>query len=159
VRTRLQIPNTSTELVLSEDWTFPLYHETRNLKFLEKLTGLKPSSSWGDPYYEFCYVGSRRFGELKATEVTVPKGTTLIVDRVYIRKPKHLQPYNSVTFCLRGALKGPKAFRSGRFWAKLVDVNRIECEVVGATILGGSFNPHESCGREESGSEREPVAA
>jgi hypothetical protein len=51
-------------------------------------------------------------------QCTVPRGATLTVDRIYIRKGK--QDYDSLTFWATGL--GAKKIR---FWAKLADVNRI----------------------------------
>lgn len=72
----------------------------------------------------------------EVTNVTIPAGTVLIVDRIYIRKG--LEEFNSVTFRIddcpddrlrpkkrKGQFKG-----QARFWAKLKDVNGILVEAV-----------------------------
>jgi hypothetical protein len=52
--------------------------------------------------------------------VTIPAGSELIIDRVYIRKGQ--AEYSSVSFYVDKMFKGCKP----RFWAKLEDVNYIE---------------------------------
>lgn len=51
---------------------------------------------------------------------TFPKGSVLEIDRIYIRQGN--EAYSSITFKIRG-----KTVR--RFWAKLDDANKIECEI------------------------------
>jgi hypothetical protein len=118
---RLFIPEIGTKLKLTQDWTFPLHFETRNKGAFEKL---------GIPF-----VGDKRrygwFGDAtQANPVSLPKETLLIVDRIYIRKGTtydggSLSQFSSLSFwCQCPGVKG-----KFRFWAKLPDVNRIECEV------------------------------
>lgn len=57
------------------------------------------------------------------TEITLPKGTILEVDRVYIRQGN--ARCSSVTFKIR---QNKKVLR---FWAKLEEVNQIHCQIVG----------------------------
>ena len=112
-----------TELVLEKDWTFPLYFEYRNEIYGRK-QGIKPprvqrgAHSWETGWRQ----------RDKSVQHTIPAGTILIVDRVYIRKGKDMSKYSSLTFrCYTpptGKAKKPKSI--GRFWAKLADVNRIE---------------------------------
>jgi hypothetical protein len=59
---------------------------------------------------------------------TLPKGTQLKFDRIYIRAG--VTAYNSVTF--RTTKIGPdKKLHSKRFWVKLQDANNIVCNIVG----------------------------
>ena len=59
---------------------------------------------------------------------TLPAGTQLVIDRIYIRRG--VEAYNSVTF--RTNKNCPeKKFRSKRFWARLADVNKIVADVIG----------------------------
>lgn len=57
---------------------------------------------------------------LNTIPFTIPKGYTLIVDRIYIRKGA--KDYSSLTFRCNGYGK------SSRFWAKLNECNTIEFE-------------------------------
>jgi hypothetical protein len=100
---KLYIPEIGDMIVLTEDWTFNIYNEYRNNKLYEKM-------GW-----ETRYGGTR----LEKHEIMFPKGTSLKIDRIYIRKGS--SDYSSITFYVgSGNLKG------ARFWAKLADVNRIE---------------------------------
>lgn len=110
---RITIPTIGSDLILAEPWAFMLYHECRNEKFLQTL-GVDYVHKWAD------------YGKkLNSTEVALPKGTRLKVDRVYIKKGGG--DYDSVTFTMKkGNYPGDKK-KSGRFWAKLNDVNRIVC--------------------------------
>lgn len=72
----------------------------------------------------------------KQAEVTLPKGTELALDRIYIRRGA--EGYDSATFrvvdCpdkkLAPKRAGGTLSRAPRFWAKLPEVNRIECKVI-----------------------------
>jgi len=66
----------------------------------------------------------------KFYSVTIPAGTLLEVDRIYIRKGAN--DFSSVTFkWVKGEGKNKKTLR---FWAKLEDINNIECELAGKNI-------------------------
>jgi hypothetical protein len=58
--------------------------------------------------------------ENNCLDYTLPAGTVLKVDRIYIRKGKGMSDYSSVTFY---ATIGKKKYR---FWSKLADVNNIK---------------------------------
>lgn len=61
----------------------------------------------------------------KSIKVTLPKGTILKIDRIYIRKGS--SDYSSITFYAKDMLKpNTKKKYSPRFWAKLSDCNQIE---------------------------------
>ena len=68
------------------------------------------------------YQLSSRFKKDSIT-VTLPKGTILKVDRIYIRKGK--SDYSSITFYCKNLpnTTSKKKSKSFRFWAKLEDVN------------------------------------
>lgn len=107
---KLYIPEIGDQIVLTNDWTFNLYYEYRNSSLMEKI-GEK--FNWSDL-------------SMKAKAVTIVKGTTLKVDRIYIRKGN--SEYSSLTFYIvSGDWKG------ARFWAKLKDVNNIEFDEVKTT--------------------------
>ena len=139
---KFYIPEIGDEIRLLTDWTFNLHNESRNEsldKFL--MVGFPPRSWNNDP----------------PVPVTIPAGTILIIDRVYIRKGQG--DFSSITFRWKGA-SNPGGFEEAddyrvivtpgtrttptvygkkqvkvpkqpiRFWAKLTDVNEIECERV-----------------------------
>jgi len=58
-------------------------------------------------------------------KVSLPKGTVLAVDRIYIRQ--QASDFDSVTFRLQSTPGGKKG--KPRFWAKLSDVNKINMVV------------------------------
>lgn len=131
---QITIPTIGSDLILEEPWAFMLYHESRNIGFLENLghdpwkgtkidTGEK---NWnGDPIHDI------------VTEVALPKGTRLKVDRIYIKKGAGR--FDSVTFTMkRGNYPGNKKL-GGRFWVKLNDVNRIVCSWDEETVKRFTF--------------------
>jgi hypothetical protein len=149
---RMFIPEIGTRFTLQEDWTFTLHKEHRNDTVWEKLRAADPDTfeqleaeirraldlmneyrdrpisrdpntrerneaQWRaqlDHYYD-----------IQKVDVTLPAGTEITLDRLYIRKG--ISDYSSATFNLNATnhpaldVKGRK-----RFWAKLQDVNRIE---------------------------------
>lgn len=60
-------------------------------------------------------------GGLVSMPFTLPKGTEMVFDRIYIRKGS--EDYNSVTFRL---VTCPLTKKKLRFWARLTDVNQME---------------------------------
>ena len=79
---KLYIPAIGDRLVLTKDWEFLLYLERRNTAFAKehKLVDEKFGESYWDAFEDGRY-GNR----LKSVTASLPKGTTLEVDRVYIR--------------------------------------------------------------------------
>ena len=119
---RITIPTIGSDLILAEPWAFMLFHEGRNSKFLEVL---------GFEYGQGTEIDTGRTGwngnKIKdtASEVVLPTGTRLKVARIYIKNG--VGAFDSVTFSIRkGGWPNDKK-KSGRFWAKLNDVNRIVC--------------------------------
>ena len=113
VSNRLTIPTIGSVLTLNEDWTFGLYPESRNEKFWNLITGSEyPLFKNG---YVLCKAGA-------FIAVTLPAGTVLIVDRIYLRKG--IQNYDSISLKIR---EHPidKRFLKKRFWAKLDHFNTI----------------------------------
>lgn len=90
------VPAKGTSMELTSDWAFNLYHENRN-KSLFKHLGITYQSDAST-----------------SSEVTIPAGSILIVDRYYIRGDIR---FDSITFRSRIGKATP------RFWAKLSDVN------------------------------------
>jgi hypothetical protein len=106
---KLYVPACGDRIVLSKDWTFSLYNERRNWTLIEALCAERPGwQNYGKPFQD----------------VTLPEGTTLEVDRIYIRTfnksaSSDENDFDSITFKIVGKKKQ-------RFWAKLKDCNNIE---------------------------------
>lgn len=114
------IPTIGTDLVLTEDWAFPLQAEYRNEQAFKVFFGEKD------------YPGNYA---KKTAALLIPSGSVLRIDRIYIRKGAG--DFDSVTFNLvdcprkEWAPKAAGGTRKGtcRFWAKLGDVNAMVCTV------------------------------
>lgn len=104
----LFIPEIGTKLKLTASWTFVLCGESRNAKLFQLLGKTM----------------SYRCNEV----VTIPEGTTLSVDRIYIRKG--VSNYSSVTFTIPKDVNKKHPLAGSRFWAKLSDANKIEFELL-----------------------------
>ena len=137
---KLYIPSLGDQMRLTADWTFDLYDENRNATLMEHIGDTRPICiTYGDEY--------------TTIPCTLPAGTILKMDRIYIRKGQ--DNFDSVTFMLVGAkteakvverkatkyMGGPdhgktfsynerKPARPVRFWVKLQDANNIEFEPV-----------------------------
>ena len=125
--TRVVIPDIGYELKLDQDWKFTLKCERRNhlYKFLQD-KGQTPTKSNIQNQYRWSYNGP-------SVEVTILTGSTLSVDRVYIRKG--VSGYSSVTFYLdsgavvsTGRPMNSTTTKKLRFFASLKDVNKIVCK-------------------------------
>lgn len=136
----LYIPEIGDEIRLTADWVFGLYNEDRNSTLMEVI-GDTREIGWD-------WYSSTR--PLTTIPCTIPAGSVLKVDRIYIRKGN--KEYSSLTFLWKGMKTDPrvternmraiygngqyedstyevkKPARAVRFWAKLDDVNKIECE-------------------------------
>lgn len=148
---QLMIPALGATLALQEPWTFGLYRERKNETLIQALSitsprprdGMFNTHGWPETYSidaantgEMTLAdGSTRFvryGE-RIMPVTLPAGTVLVVDRIYVRKGSKDFDFDSVTFrikeCPAGDLmsRRPK-YRAIRFWAKLEDVNGMVVE-------------------------------
>lgn len=129
------IPDIGTQLKLTEAWIFQLYPEFRNstiigamgdeIKNLKKVVYKTGVHRWNNlPYEEFFY------------EMFLPIGSILTVKRVYIRNGQ--SDYSSLTFTLNETThpfllynkQKKKKKTCGYFWAKLSDVNQIQCEIL-----------------------------
>jgi len=136
---KLYIPEIGDELKLTDHWTFDLYNEDRNSTLMEFINDQRETA-----YGSF----DKDFG---AIPHTIPAGSILKVDRIYIRKGA--EEFSSITFYWKGMRTQPKMVerqytifsgshraattemvkkpaRPVRFWAKLADVNDIEFELV-----------------------------
>jgi hypothetical protein len=108
---KLFIPELGTKIKLTQNWIFPLHAENKNKGAYMALVKMPLIFDWTQSV---------------TTSVTLPVGTILIVDRIYIRRGTwNGVNISSVSFW---ALH-PEHKKKFRFWAKLVDVNQIECEV------------------------------
>lgn len=144
---RMFVPEIGTRIVLDEDWTFPLHKERRNdtvfrliaagqqevalaleaegRRLISEAVAETPRE--GENYGS--YLERRSANILRANawvklDVTLPAGTTLTLDRIYVRKG--VSDYSSLSFNLN-ATPHPALNVRGRkrFWAKLEDANRI----------------------------------
>ncbi len=93
-----------TTIILKSDWNFDLMEEYRN-RSMYSLIGHTPLSSWG-----------------RLLKTSLPQGTVLKVDRIYIRKGA--EDYNSISFVVK-KLPFPRKGKL-RFWVKLKDANNID---------------------------------
>ena len=148
---QINIPSIGDKIELTKAWTFDVWSERRN-EDLGRALGLKldkPNTSWREqqwvgqatePYevtdrtgskYLFQYIGSE---VIVAGQCTLPKGTVLTVDRIYIRKGA--EDFDSISFFITKAEDTrfkvnkedkKRAFKKGRirFWVKLDDANKI----------------------------------
>jgi hypothetical protein len=99
---KLYVPEIGDKLKLSSDWTFDLHWEHRNTALIK-------------------HFGEKFNCERTPRPVTLPAGTVITVDRIYIRRGA--SEYSSITFY--AAIGG----KNLRFWATLKDCNKIEFEV------------------------------
>ena len=106
---RLTVPHIGTRLTLTRGWVFTLHTERRNSDFAQRMGIKDKDGHWrGD-----------------SAKVSLPSGTVLVVDRIYIRQGA--ADFDSISFRLK---KGDHPDKKvwGRFWVKLGDANRIHCE-------------------------------
>ena len=111
---RITIPTIGTEITLEEDWRFGLFPEDRNDKLWKMIVGTDPPG-WRESLV-MCENGV-------FSPVTLPAGTVLIVDRIYLRKGG--SDFDSITFRIKECPSN-KALAKKRFWAKLHHVNLIK---------------------------------
>ena len=109
---RLYIPEVGDLLKLESDWTFTLYNEHRNKRLFEAF----------NIEYDTTY---HKLSQIPKHQVTLPTGTILKVDRVYIRKG--ISEYSSLSFFIN--YHEDNNFIGKRFWAKLNDVNNIDYSI------------------------------
>jgi len=132
---KLYIPEIGSEIRLIEDWTFSLYNEDRNSTLMEFINDPRKIT----------------YSKFDAIPCTIPAGSVLKVDRIYIRKGA--EEYSSLTFFWKDRRTKSKMVekwstayfgthhadrkdmvkqpaRPVRFWAKLSDVNDIVFEPV-----------------------------
>lgn len=151
----LFIPPLGTEIELAEDWRFRLHDEYRNAKMINLLAPKLPTRTidgfWDLSPHEQLELMNKSgwmiesgkfrsqsdigiYASQKFAYVTLPAGTKLKVQRIYIRQGQ--KSFDSVTFSVTGlpadiaereprmGKKKPSAL--GRFWVKLDDANKIK---------------------------------
>ncbi len=117
---QLYIPACGDRITLSDPWTFTLYSEYRNVEF-GKILGLIPK----DQNRYSSYYGK----DLVGYQATLPAGTILECDRVYIRtfnkaNIREANDYDSITW--RVIRPNGKAAPKQRFWTKLSECCAIQ---------------------------------
>jgi hypothetical protein len=128
---KLFVPSIGSIIFLEEDWTFKLYFERRNSSLTDVFKNdviAETEKAMTDEELENSYssFSATRGSDKKFLRVTIPKGTQLAFDRLYIRRGS--EAFNSVTFRVKSSPE--KKLKGKRFWAKLPDVNNIMCNVV-----------------------------
>lgn len=137
---QLYIPPLGSQLILSADWTFLLSPEERNKTLFEYMgkyqdqpmyRGSRPVSKVVPATKDSrAHIRALTLEEEKLwapKEITLPAGTLLQVDRIYIRKGQ--DDFDSITFTLPGKqvrVDGITVRRTVRFWTTLEDANRIQ---------------------------------
>ena len=118
---KLFVPACGDRITLTKPWKFNLTLERRNHKFAETKGFIEIESSHWRAYWN-------KDTGYKKVEVTLPKGTVLECDRVYIRvfsKAKAHDDvdndFDSITWKMIG--KNGKGIKNCRFWAKLSEFN------------------------------------
>lgn len=108
---RLFIPPLGTIIKLTEDWDFSLYYERRNWDLCASYFDIDD------------VVSGKNMGLFR-----IPEGTVLKVERVFIRQGS--KDFESITFRTQSSPDKKIGARKRRFWARLKDANKIECEIV-----------------------------
>ena len=138
---KMNIPEIGDTFVLTEDWTFKLFCEHRNQRLLSVIGMEVDNYGWSPSIYPSHAKNNERYRKHieeqmkiwkllpvyaddntiayydRYVDMTIPSGTELKIDRIYIRKG--LKDYSSVSFY--ATINKKKC----RFWAKLSDVNNI----------------------------------
>ena len=141
----MYIPELGTVFELARPWTFDLYHESRNSDLWGFTIGHKDDcEGWGGRCGK-----DLGFGDMDEDEdcapVTLPTGSKMAVDRVYIRNGS--KEFSSVTLRLLSSPDirlVPKGKKSTRFWVKLKDFNTITVDIIKDTTFVKGKLP--SCG-------------
>jgi hypothetical protein len=159
----LFIPEVGTTLKLSEDWTFTLAFQYRNESFVQAAIGgmfnVPPElrvfhrhysekdksiifALKDTEYKDQAVIRTSDFpkdypvvqhNNLNGVRFTLPKGTELKIDRIYVRKGK--ADYSSLTFNVVSTThpflvdKKGKKKKGLRFWSTLDDVHSMEFEI------------------------------
>ena len=87
---KLYIPRLGDEIKLTSDWTFDLYCEDRNDTMIKKFN-IDLGQVQGGPWHHL---------HDKSAKCTIPEGSILKIDRIFIRKGA--EEYDSITFFWKG---------------------------------------------------------
>lgn len=119
----LWIPTIGDAIQLEADWHFGLWPERRNSAMAQALCQPFSGNWWRD------------YSDQPSQTITLSTGTELVVDRIYIRQGA--DEFDSVTFVIK--LCDREILVGERFWAKLVDVNTIQCHPTSTDNPVGPF--------------------
>lgn len=120
---KLFVPRVGTELQLTADWTFTVIPEYRNVAACNAVG-----------------ISDRSTQQSVRKPVTLPAGTSLVVDRIYIRQPNKSgedNDYDSMTFFIRTGGCSKHLVPGARFFARLDDCNKIEYTFLGENRASG----------------------
>ena len=127
----ISIPSIGDHLRLLEDWEFTLYAEKRILNMAKAIEAI-PMDAARYKWESKKALGQTHYDMEDWGKVTIPAGTVLTVDRIYVRK--NLGEYDSVSFIIvKNTCSDDRIARRGfivRFWAKLNEVNGLSVEPV-----------------------------
>jgi len=118
---KLYIPACGDRITLAQPWQFTLYLEHRNLNFAEAI---------GIDHSRYQNTGYAWRAPLDTVSASLPEGTVLECDRIYIRSTSKSaasaeESYDSVTWKV---VINDKPSRNQRFWVKLSDCSNLEYE-------------------------------
>lgn len=137
---RIFIPVLGQALELTKDWTFQVHIEKRNAKLMSVLghdyEDLIPHTRYDveieEPKREG-FVGVKRLSNFRVEPpkkvldgplmATIKQGTTIYVDRIFIRKGS--AEFNSMTFIIKKFYRA----KNVRFWVKLNEVNGLKVRI------------------------------
>ena len=143
------IPELGTKLRLFADWTFTVHNEHRNHDLLRADGKMKLVPTYMQAFGHNGPIGPRvqsgvqeqsTLNKKSSYQRTLPKGTEVVVDRIFIRKGK--SDFSSITLVITHttdarllACVGHKTTNKprktvARFWVKLEDFNDAFFEVV-----------------------------
>lgn len=148
---RMFIPEIGTKIILTRPWDILIHEERRNASVHERLKAALPEAEvarmeaerlrvnqemrqegvhrWTEGYAERMPRLWEQWERAMIIPVTLPAGTELTVDRIYIRKG--VSSYSSLTFHLTKTTHPVLAAKGRRrFWVKLDQVNRMEFDLL-----------------------------
>lgn len=150
---KLYVPEIGDEIVLTKDWTFDLFSEDRNTTlatlhgYTLKYDHSESDRKWDEwvkngrnlPYPEYNSLDNHFWVKedskgVHSIPITLPVGTVLKVDRIYVRKGS--SDFSSLSFTTKSfgsvdtlTWNNKPAKRGVRFWARLSDCNNIEFDL------------------------------
>lgn len=122
---KIFIPKLGTKLTLSKAWAFNLHDERRNEAFWLAVHGKPAREQYYYGYHNGYHTSpvktatAKDLGHkpAKPMKTTLPKGTVLTIERIYIRNGA--SDFDSITFRITKGGTVP----AGRFWVKTEDIN------------------------------------